>query len=102
MDFEIIGSITSPFDEEAKKHRVICHGRKSLNETKDELRKAHILVNIGNRMTNQVPSKIFEYISTKKSFSTNVKKIKSQRKKSEFPSLKKVNKIGKEKKPMPV
>lgn len=62
-DFEIIGSITSPFDEEAKKHRVICHGRKSLDETKDELRKAHILVNIGNRMTNQVPSKIFEYIS---------------------------------------
>ena len=37
-----------------------------LEETKEILANADILVNIGNVMTNQVPSKLFEYISTGK------------------------------------
>lgn len=46
---------------EAAGHRV--HGPKSLDEIRSVLEEADFLVNIGNSMRNQVPSKIFEYIS---------------------------------------
>lgn len=45
---------------------IICRGRMSLNEAQKEIRDADILVNIGNKLTNQVPSKLFEYIASGK------------------------------------
>lgn len=48
-----------PLSEE----RFVFHGRVPLNVARAEIAKAEILVNVGNIMTNQVPSKIFEYIS---------------------------------------
>lgn len=49
-----------------KKDRFIVHGIMPFDETRTKLEQADVLVNIGNIMSNQVPSKIFEYISTGK------------------------------------
>lgn len=46
--------------------RVRLHGRLPLEEAQKKIREADVLVNIGNRMKNQVPSKLFEYISALK------------------------------------
>lgn len=43
---------------------VFCHGLCPLEQVQEKIRQADIVVNIGNIMTNQVPSKIFEYISS--------------------------------------
>lgn len=43
---------------------VFCHGLCSLDVVQEKIQQADIVVNIGNIMTNQVPSKIFEYISS--------------------------------------
>ena len=43
--------------------RFVFHGRLPLEDARKKIEAAEILVNIGNIMTNQVPSKIFEYIS---------------------------------------
>lgn len=42
---------------------VICHGVVPLDEARNEIARADFLINIGNIMTNQVPSKVFEYMS---------------------------------------
>lgn len=63
VEFNIIGSVNAQFKEEFNKHSIIYHGPKPLDETKEALKAADVLVNIGNSMTNQVPSKLFEYIS---------------------------------------
>jgi hypothetical protein len=44
----------------------VCRGELELQETRNEMEHSHILVNIGNSMLNQVPSKLFEYISSGK------------------------------------
>ena len=49
-----------------KEDRFIVHGIMPFDETRTKLEQADVLVNIGNIMANQVPSKIFEYISTGK------------------------------------
>lgn len=46
--------------------KIICRGRMPLNETQKEIKNADILINIGNKLTNQVPSKLFEYIASGK------------------------------------
>lgn len=63
VQFEMIGAVDAEAKSKLDSRSVIYHGAKKLDETKEELKKADILVNIGNRMLNQVPSKIFEYIS---------------------------------------
>lgn len=63
IGFEVIGSVKPEVKSEFTKHSVLYHGPKPLEETKAELAKADVLVNIGNDMLNQVPSKLFEYIS---------------------------------------
>lgn len=45
---------------------IVLHGRLSWEKAFDKICKADLLVNIGNIMTNQVPSKIFDYISARK------------------------------------
>lgn len=42
------------------------HGQLSLSEARNYINQANMLVNIGNTIINQTPSKIFEYISTGK------------------------------------
>lgn len=63
IKFEVIGSVKPDIKSEFELHNVIYHGPKSLKETRAALANADILVNIGNSMLNQVPSKLFEYIS---------------------------------------
>ncbi len=41
----------------------VCHGVCDLQQVQDAVSEADVLVNIGNCMKNQVPSKVFEYIS---------------------------------------
>lgn len=53
-------------DEQINFDKVIYHGSVALDEALCAEDNADFLVNIGNLMTNQVPSKIFEYISTGK------------------------------------
>ena len=45
---------------------VICRGNMSIEDTRKEIDLANVLVNIGNVMNNQVPSKLFEYIASGK------------------------------------
>ena len=45
------------------KERFLFHGSLPLEQARKAIQSADVLVNIGNIMTNQVPSKIFEYIS---------------------------------------
>lgn len=63
IEFEMIGSLKQDIKNELKNHRVVFSGSKPLEETRKELLGADVLVNIGNEMLNQVPSKLFEYIS---------------------------------------
>lgn len=44
--------------------RIFCHGLCPLDVVQERIQQADIVVNMGNIMTNQVPSKIFEYISS--------------------------------------
>lgn len=46
--------------------KVICHGVLPIDEATELNEKADFLINIGNSVTNQVPSKLFDYISTGK------------------------------------
>lgn len=61
--FDMIATVTPEVREDLKNHRVVHYERKPLEETRKELLNSDILVNIGNKMLNQVPSKLFEYIS---------------------------------------
>jgi len=63
---EFVGSNESILNEEQKKLPIICHGRKSIDECNAMIDQTDVLVNIGNRIDNQVPSKILDYISTGK------------------------------------
>lgn len=42
---------------------VICYGRVLADKAQQVMNEADVLVNIGNLMTNQIPSKIFDYAS---------------------------------------
>lgn len=62
-------------DSIKKYSNVIYHGVKTAEECREIIGQADILVNIGNSINNQMPSKIFEYISTGKPI-INIHKIK--------------------------
>lgn len=53
-----------PILTENKYSNIHYLGKKSHEEIIEIYKKADVLVNIGNQITNQMPSKIFEYIST--------------------------------------
>lgn len=63
IHLELIGYLPPEEKTKSEKYEVIFHGLMPLQETRAEIEKAHILVNIGNSVLNQVPSKLFEYIS---------------------------------------
>ena len=64
LRFIFIGINQEQLPNEYKCNWIQCMGVRSLDETRRMIAKADILVNIGNAMLNQVPSKLFEYIST--------------------------------------
>ena len=43
---------------------IVCTGKVGINESRILINNADFLINIGNVMKNQVPSKLFDYIST--------------------------------------
>lgn len=63
ITFEMVGAVKPEVKNELALHKVLYHGPMPLEETKAQLVSSDILVNIGNKMLNQVPSKLFEYIS---------------------------------------
>lgn len=63
---DLVGVSSEILNEGQKKLPIKCHGRKSIEECKKMMQEADVLINIGNRIDNQVPSKIFEYISSGK------------------------------------
>lgn len=46
-----------------KENQIFRHGRVTHDKCLEELSKSNILINVGNTITNQMPSKVFEYIS---------------------------------------
>lgn len=66
IELHILGSCDEPIKKELLKKNIKFFDSVSSKEAEELINKANILVNIGNSMTNQVPSKIFEYISTGK------------------------------------
>jgi len=68
VKLHIIGNCDEKEKASADLHSntIVFHGSVPSAEVDKYLSKANILVNIGNRMDNQIPSKLFEYISTGK------------------------------------
>ena len=56
--------VVSSYASETLAGHVVHRGKLSKKECNSYMEQADILINIGNIMTNQVPSKIFDYIST--------------------------------------
>lgn len=66
ISMDLVGVSAEILNERQKNFPIKCHGRKSIAECKKMMQEADVLINIGNRIDNQVPSKIFEYISSGK------------------------------------
>ena len=64
--FYLVGAAKKDVGFEYNEKKIVCTGRKSIEETAEMLSKSRFLVNIGNKMKNQVPSKLFDYVSTGK------------------------------------
>ncbi|MCR5353374.1 MAG: hypothetical protein K6D98_03625 [Clostridiales bacterium] len=64
--FYLVGVSPKDIGFEYNTEKIICTGKKSMKETAKTVSKSRMLVNIGNKMKNQVPSKLFDYISTGK------------------------------------
>ena len=65
VELHIVGNCDE-YLEDGKGENIIFHGSVPNEEGKQYMERADILVNIGNVMNNQVPSKIFDYLSTGK------------------------------------
>ena len=59
-------NIIHNYAEQVSNNKIIRHGYVERDEVLDALLKADVLISIGNSSSEQVPSKIFEYISTGK------------------------------------
>lgn len=66
VEFHFVGVKREEISEEFEGVDLMCHGTVPLAEAMAMMRQADFLVNIGNSVVNQVPSKIFDYISTGK------------------------------------
>ncbi len=65
---EFVGSgqedVISSYSDGSLSGRIVHSGKLSKSEYASRMMQADILINIGNVMTNQVPSKVFDYFST--------------------------------------
>ena len=66
VSLHLVGVTINDLPKEFKNDKIICYGRQDLESCKELIKKADFLINIGNHILNQIPSKIFEYISTGK------------------------------------
>lgn len=66
VSLHFVGVEKEELPEKYRKLPVVCYGKVSMEKAQELMDGADFLVNIGNIMTNQIPSKIFEYISTGK------------------------------------
>ena len=64
FDFYILGDTSAARKAASKNENICVFDPVTPNEIFDVMKKHQALVNIGNVMTNQVPSKIYDYIST--------------------------------------
>ncbi len=76
----IIGSgaseMVSSYEQGALKGKLVCLGRQPSNVCNEWFEKADVLVNISNSVPNQVPSKVFQYVSYGKPI-LNIYKLKN-------------------------
>lgn len=63
IKLKLVGFASDEVKAECRKYGIVHEGPKFLNQAAEELSASDVLVNIGNSMQNQVPSKLFEYIS---------------------------------------
>lgn len=66
IELRLVGVSDDEVHYSPKNLKIKCFGYVSLIEAKKELENSDVLINIGNTMRNQVPSKVFEYISSRK------------------------------------
>lgn len=66
IELHLLGDCQTEIPKELKKPNIFFHNRVSISEVGKQMQEASILVNIGNKMTNQMPSKLVDYISTGK------------------------------------
>ena len=63
VELHFVGVCRDEISEEFKDLNIFCHGMVPLDKAMEFMNQADFLVNIGNSVINQVPSKIFDYIS---------------------------------------
>ena len=63
VSLHMVGVKKEELPEAYREMDIICYGRVPADDAQAVINQADILINIGNLMTNQIPSKIFDYIS---------------------------------------
>ena len=63
VELHLVGVTKEELPVEFRESNIVCYGRVSAAEAQEVMNSADVLVNIGNLMNNQLPSKIFDYIS---------------------------------------
>lgn len=63
IEFHMVGVYLEDLPVEFRGLNIICHGKVTAEAAQKIMNSADILVNIGNLMNNQLPSKILDYIS---------------------------------------
>ena len=63
VELHLVGVTKEELPDEFRDSKIVCYGRVLADEAQKIMNSADVLVNIGNLMNNQLPSKIFDYIS---------------------------------------
>lgn len=63
VSLHMVGVKKEELPEAYREMDIVCYGRVPAADAQAVIDEADILINIGNLMTNQIPSKIFDYIS---------------------------------------
>ena len=66
IELHLLGDCQIEVPEELRKSNIFFHNRVTIDEVGMQMQEASMLVNIGNKMTNQLPSKLADYVSTGK------------------------------------
>lgn len=63
VELHLVGVTKEELPAEFRDSKIVCYGRVLADEAQKIMNSADVLVNIGNLMNNQLPSKIYDYIS---------------------------------------
>lgn len=63
VELHLVGVSIEELPTEFRESNIVCYGKVLASEAQETMNSADVLVNIGNLMNNQLPSKIFDYIS---------------------------------------